>query len=213
MSDRIRIVVADDHPMFRAGVIQTLKLAKRFDVVGEGSSASEAIKLAKELLPAVVLLDIEMPGGGIKAAEEISRSCPDIQTVILTVSESEENVAGALQAGVRGYVLKGSCGSELVHVLEAISKGESYVSPGLAARLFTQQRQKATARPEEELYELTARERQIMDQVSTGLTNKEIARNLSLSEKTIKHYMSNIMQKLQVRNRVEAVLQMRRRLS
>jgi len=212
MSDRIRIVVVDDHPLFRAGVIQTLKLAKRFDVVGEGGSATEAVQLAKEHLPTVILLDISMPGGGMAAAAEINRTCPEIQIVVLTVSELEENVAEALQSGVRGYVLKGSCGPELVHVLEAVCRGESYVSPGLAARLFTQQRQKASIRPEEDLYELTSRERQIMDQVSTGLTNKEIARNLSLSEKTIKHYMSNIMQKLQVRNRVEAVLQMKRRL-
>jgi two-component system, NarL family, nitrate/nitrite response regulator NarL len=212
MSDSIRVAVADDHPMFRAGVIQTLKIARGFDVVGEGSNAAEAVQLANDLRPDVILLDLNMPGGGLEAAAEIARSCPEVRVIILTVSELEENVASSLQAGVRGYILKGSCGSELTRVVQMVCDGESYVSPGLAARLFTQQRQKAKPAGDEQLSELTSREREIMDQVSRGLTNKEIARNLSLSEKTIKHYMSNIMQKLRARNRVEAVLNMRRKI-
>lgn len=212
MSDRIRVVVVDDHPLFRAGVIQTLKSGKGFDVVGEGSSASDAINLATELSPDIILMDINMPGGGLEAAGEIGRVCPNVNVIMLTVSELEDNVAASLQAGVRGYILKGTCGPELTRVVQAVHNGESYVTPGLAARLFTQKRQKATPGNEDNIYELTSREREIMEQVSHGLTNKEIARNLSLSEKTIKHYMSNIMQKLQVRNRVEAVLQMRRKM-
>jgi DNA-binding NarL/FixJ family response regulator len=215
MSDRVRLVVVDDHPIFRAGVIHTLKLTKRFDVVGEGSTADQAVRMAKEQEPDVVLLDISMPGGGLEAAATIARMCPKVRIVILTASELEDSVAASLQAGVQAYILKGTCGTELARVIEAVCNGESYVSPDLAARLFVQQRQKARANhsdPKDPLSDLTVREREIIEQVSNGLTNKEIARNLDLSEKTIKHYMSNIMQKLQVRNRVEAVLQIRGKL-
>lgn len=209
--DRIRIAVVDDHPLFREGVAYTLSTAGGFDVVAQGSSASDAIRIASEKHPEIMLLDVSMPGSGIEAARSISTVAPQTMTVILTVSESEEHVAAALQAGARGYVLKGSSASELVRTVQAVYNGESYVSPGLAARLLTQMKQQAQAMPtHEEAADLTAREDEILNYVSRGLTNKEIANKLDLSEKTVKHYMTNIMHKLQVRNRVEAVLALRR---
>ncbi|MGQ0674407.1 MAG: response regulator [Hyphomicrobium sp.] len=213
MVSQVRIGVFDDHPMLREGVIHALKGQARLSVVGQGTSALEAVRFAIDKKPDVVLLDLSMPGGGIEAARSIKSACPDVRTVILTVSEREDDVTEAMAAGVRGYVLKGVGGTELARIILSIADGETYVSPGLAARtLMTMQRRweiKKSA-PDRES-ELTAREGQILDQASLGLTNKEIARRLVLSEKTIKHYMTSVLQKLQARNRVEAIIEARRR--
>jgi len=214
MSDRIRIAVVDDHPMFRDGVIHVLRTSKLFEVVGEGSCATDAVNLAKTQHPEVMLLDVSMPGGGIEAATAIAAQDPDVRVVMLTVSEQEEDVAAALQAGARGYMLKGTSGSDLIRIVQSVHRGESYITPGLAARLLTVMQQSSKTRQEKNvLSDLTLREEQVLDQVSRGLTNKEIANSLNLSEKTVKHYMTTIMQKLNVRNRVEAVLQFRTKVT
>jgi two-component system, NarL family, nitrate/nitrite response regulator NarL len=205
MSDRLRVAIIDDHPLFWEGVVHTLRSARVLDVVGEGGTAEDAVRIARQELPDIILLDVSMPGGGIEAARSIARVCPIVKTIMLTVSESEQDVAQALEAGVKGYVLKGTSGSELLKTMYAISRGESYVTPGLAARLLTQVKRQEPAQGAA-LPELTEREGQILAQVARGLTNKEIARALSLSEKTVKHHMTNVMQKLQVRNRVEAAM-------
>jgi two-component system nitrate/nitrite response regulator NarL len=212
MAERIRVAVIDDHPLFREGVAHTLRSSKMVEVVAEGASSDDALRIAESYSPDVMLLDVSMPGGGIEAARAISRTCPDVKMIMLTVSESEEHVSEALEAGALGYVLKGTSGLELVATTSAIYRGESYVSPGLAARLLAQSKRQAHAVEEEScLPELTKREEQILDNVGRGLTNKEIARGLNISEKTVKHYMTNIMQKLQVRNRVEAVLALQKK--
>ena len=206
----IRVVVVDDHPMFRGGVVQILDTDDHFEVVGEGGSASEAIQLAKTHEPDLILLDISLPGSGLEAASQIGKLCPDIQIVMLTASEEEQNVTASLEAGAKGYLLKGTSGPELIRIARAVCGGDSYVTPTLAAKLLSQMRQKQIQQKqssENGRSELTSREEEVLDQVSRGLTNKEIARQLSLSEKTVKHYMTIIMQKLQVRNRVEAVIQ------
>jgi two-component system, NarL family, nitrate/nitrite response regulator NarL len=152
-------------------------------------------------------LDVNMPGGGVEAARAISSACPVIKIIMLTVSESEEHVHQAMEAGVRGYVLKGTSGHELVNTLRAVARGEYYVTPRLAARILALSKRPQKATDNQEAFpELTKREEQILDRVARGLTNKEIAKDLHISEKTVKHYMTNIMQKLQVRNRVEAAL-------
>jgi two-component system, NarL family, nitrate/nitrite response regulator NarL len=210
----IRVVVVDDHPMFRGGVVLTLKMSGDFDVVGEGANAKDAIQLAKECEPDLILLDISMPGSGLEAAALIAKLCPDIQIIMLTASESEENVTASLEAGAKGYLLKGTSGPELLRIAQAVCGGDSYVTPTLAAKLLAQMRQKQQKQAkqiDDGLSDLTSREEEVLDHVSRGLTNKEIARELALSEKTVKHYMTIIMQKLQVRNRVEAVIQGRRK--
>jgi two-component system nitrate/nitrite response regulator NarL len=204
MADRLRVAIIDDHPLFREGLAHTLRSDVALEIVGEGATAEDAVRIAQDELPDILLLDVSMPGGGIEATRSIMRASSIVKVIVLTVSESEDDVAQALAAGAKGYVLKGTSGSELLETMLAVSRGESYVTPALAARLLMPQ-----ARPEERsrgpvLPELTQREAQILAQVARGLTNKEIARALSLSEKTVKHHMTNVMQKLHVRNRVEA---------
>ena len=209
MSSRIRVLVADDHPVFRAGVGHVLRGAAAFDVVGEAGDAQQVIQMAQQLRPDITLLDVVMPGCGLHAAKEITRTAPTVKIVFLTVSETEESVNTALESGAHGYILKGASGTELARVLQAVCGGESYVTPGLAARLLAQLRHKPKVRERNVLSDLTSREEQILNQVALGLTNKEIARSLALSEKTVKHYMPNVLNKLRVRNRVEAVIHMR----
>ena len=212
MSDKIGIVLVDDHSLFRAGVAFTLSAEADFEIVGQGASADDAVRLAQELLPDLILLDLNMPGGGIRAAAIITATCPVTRIVMLTVSEEEEDLLAALKAGARGYILKGVPARELTRILRAVCDGESYVTPTLAASLLREMTgaapgARAAADP---LNELTDRERQILEGVANGLSNKEIGGQLHLTEKTVKHYMTNILQKLQVRNRVEAALIARR---
>jgi DNA-binding NarL/FixJ family response regulator len=209
MTDKIRVVLVDDHPLLREGVASTLGAEPDFEVVGQGKNADEALQLAQDLMPDLIMLDVSMGGGGINAARAIAAACPIVKIAMLTVSEGEEDVLAALKVGARGYVLKGVSGPELVRIVRSINAGEPYVTPSLAASLLGELREQTTVgegTAPDPLSELTKRERQILEQVATGSSNKEIATHLFLSEKTVKHYMTNILQKLQVRNRVEAAL-------
>ena len=208
----IRVVLADDHPLFREGVAKTIADLGNFEVVGQGASAAEAVQLVQNLLPDMVLLDISMPGSGIEAARQINLTCPVVKIIMLTVSEQDDDVMAALKVGARGYVLKGIGGDELVSVLQAIHRGDSYVSPSLAARLLAEMQSPPSIHAAS-ASELTAREEQILRLVAKGLSNREAGMELQLQEKTVKHYMTNILQKLQVRNRVEATLIARERFS
>jgi DNA-binding NarL/FixJ family response regulator len=200
--DPIRVIVADDHPMFRAGVVASLAAQPDIRVVGEGESAADAVKLVERHNPDVALLDIAMPGGGLTAARDISASSPATRVVMLTVSEDEDDLLAAMKAGASGYVLKGAAATELVSVLRTVSAGEVYVAPGLAWGLLREMSRPKSA----PLDELSAREREVLELVAAGLSNQEIGDRLSLAEKTIKHYMTSILSKLRVRSRVEAAL-------
>ncbi|SRR5579871_1298013 len=211
MSDAIRIAVIDDHPMFREGAVQTLTCVDGIEVVAEGATADDALRVAGESRPDIMLLDISLPGGGIEAAANIARAYPSVRAVMLTASESEHDVASALQAGARGYILKGSSGAEVVETVRAVFKGASYVAPGLAARLLIQMGKRTDEAASKPANDLTAREEEILALVSRGMTNKEIANRLQLTERTVKHHMTSIMRKSKVRNRVEAMLMFRRK--
>jgi DNA-binding NarL/FixJ family response regulator len=208
MTDKTRLVLVDDHPLFREGVAGVLRAEPDFEVVGEGASAPEAVQLAVELLPDLILLDITMPGGGVAAARQIAAACPFIKIVMLTASEADDDVTAALRAGARAYVLKGVAARELVRILRAVIAGDAYVTPALAASVLAEltAAPSGPARAEDVFSQLSERERQILERVAEGLSNKEIGAQLYLSEKTIKHYMTNILQKLHVHNRVEAAL-------
>jgi DNA-binding NarL/FixJ family response regulator len=211
MTTKLRIAVVDDHPMMRAGVAHTLSCEADFEVVGLGGSAADALEIACAQSPDLMLLDVNMPGGGINAAKEIALASPAVRLLFLTVSERMEDVTAALEAGVRGYVLKGIGGPDLVRTIRSVAAGETYITPDFAARLLTTPAARTKDRDERAPIEaLTIREEQILREVSLGLTNKEIARKLDLSEKTIKHYMSGVLHKLSARNRVEAIVASRR---
>ncbi len=209
MTVNMRVVIIDDHPMFRDGVARTLNSETNMEVVGEGESMADAVSLAEKLLPDIILLDISMPGGGIEAAGAITKTCPVVKIAMLTVSEREDDVMKSLHAGACGYILKGIGGQELIDIVSDLYSGNPYISPGLAARMLSELKNKPLeddAADQDIFSELTAREEQILERVSRGLSNKEIGRELVLTEKTIKHYVTNVLQKLQVRNRVEAAL-------
>lgn len=205
MNKVTRILVIDDHPLLRDGVCSTLESEQGFEVVGQGASYDEAISLANDLLPDVMLIDISMPGGGVNAARDIHKKHPNIRIIMLTVSEDEKDVMSALQAGAKGYILKGIGGRDLIKTVHKISEGESFITPSLATSILLQSKNQPDTM-ESPLDKLNQRESSILKAVGRGLTNKQIAEELFLSEKTIKHYMTSILQKLEVRNRVEAAL-------
>jgi len=204
MSETISVLVVDDHPLFRQGVVHTLGSVPDLTVVGEATSGEEALKLARELLPDVVLLDISMPGwNGLVTAERISTACPASAIVMLTVSEDKDKLLAAFKAGARAYVLKGVSPQELASVIRSSARGDVYVSPSLAVEMLVSL---TRGHAPDSLQELTSREREILRLIGKGLTNREIGAQIFLSEKTIKHHVTNILQKLQVRSRVEAAL-------
>jgi DNA-binding NarL/FixJ family response regulator len=204
----IRIAIVDDHPVMRVGVEHTLGREVDFTVIATGGSAQDAITIAGEHNPDIMLLDVNMPGCGLAAARTIRANQPDIRLLFLTISERHEDVSAALDAGVRGYVLKGISGPDLVRTVRCVAMGETYITPEFATRLLT--RPKAPVTIQEPQLQLSAREEQVLSEVSLGMTNKEIARKLDLTEKTIKHYMSSILHKLSARNRVEAIVAARK---
>ncbi len=210
MVDALQVAIVDDHPLFREGVAHTLSIQPNIEVVAEGGSAADAIQIAAERMPDIMLLDVSMPGTGLHAVREITAAFPVIKVVMLTVSEEEDDVTAALRAGARAYVLKGVPARELVRILRAVAEGEVYVTPSLAASLLFELTSGRPASPAANpLDVLTERERQILERVAAGDSNKEVGVQLHVTEKTVKHHMTNILQKLQVRNRVEAALMAR----
>jgi len=203
----IRVLVADDHPLFRQGVIHTIREESGMSLVGEASTAAETIQRAIEMCPDVILLDLQFPdGSGLDVLRSVLPACPGTNVIVLTVVEDEDALLEALKMGARGYILKGIPGGDLGAVVRAVASGETYVTPQMAGRLLKEMTARTARAAEHAIEGLSQRERQILEHVAGGLTNKEIADQLFLSEKTIKHYMTNVLEKLQVRNRVEAAL-------
>ena len=203
----IRLVLADDHPIYREGVARILREAD-IDVVAEAQDGAAAAEMTRHLSPDLVLLDISMPkGGGLGALAQIMQLDAPPRVAMLTASEDEAQVMQALKAGAAGYILKGVGASELVDLVRDLAAGRSYVSPGLAGRLLLAMRGNpaGTAAPNP-LDDLSRREEDILNHVAQGLSNKEVGAQLDIQEKTVKHYMTSILQKLHVRNRVEAAM-------
>ena len=210
----IRIVIADDHPIYREGVARTLIEDAGLDVVGQAQDAPGAVELATRLAPDLVLLDISMPGGGGLAALRAIQALPvPPRVAMLTASEEDDEVMQALKGGALGYVLKGVGARDLVGIVKDLARGQSYVSPVLAARLLAVMRYGGkAAKPANPLADLSKREEDILRLVAEGRSNKEIGLALELQEKTVKHYMTSILQKLHLRNRVEAAVLAREHL-
>lgn len=203
MSAAIRLAVVDDHPLFREGVTRSLSEHGGFEIVGEGSSGEDAIRIAETQKPDIVLLDISMPGGGLNALASMLQREASQKVVMLTVSETNEDITAALSRGAKGYVLKGVGSKTLAEILQLVASGESYLSPVLTARLLSGA---ASADP---LGDLNGREREILELVASGLSNKHVALRLDLQENTIKYYMTRILTKLNVSNRTEAAMVLR----
>jgi DNA-binding NarL/FixJ family response regulator len=202
----IRIIVVDDHPIYRDGVVKSLEETGEFRVVGTASSAKEAARLAEAKHPDIALLDLSMPGGGLAAVKAICAAGSAKYVAMLTVSEEDGDVSDALKFGAIAYILKGVSASELRKVLKGVVEGEAHVSPSLAAKVLTDMSREDPSTPASPLEDLTKREEDILRLVSKGQSNKEVAIALDLQEKTVKHYMTIIMGKLHARNRVEAAL-------
>lgn len=209
----IRIVVADDHPIYREGVARSLADDPELEVVAQAQDADAAVEETQRLKPDLVLLDVSMPaGGGISALLRIMALPEPPRVAMLTASEEDDDVMQALKAGAIGYVLKGIGSRELVRLVKDMAGGQSYVSPMLAARILNAMRSRSQQIAVSPLDDLSKREEDILRLVAQGKSNKEVGRDLDLQEKTVKHYMTSILQKLHVRNRVEAAVLARQHL-
>jgi DNA-binding NarL/FixJ family response regulator len=208
---RLRVLVADDHPVFRFGMRALLSAHVDCEIVGEASTGEEAVALASELGPDVVLMDLNMPGvNGIEATRRIVATAPEVGILIVTMLEDDGSLFAAMRAGARGYLLKGADGPETLRAIRAVASGEAIFSPGVARRLTGL----FAARPQHErtdaaFPDLTEREREILDLIAAGYANAAIAERLVLSPKTVRNNVSSIFSKLQVAGRAEAIVRAR----
>jgi DNA-binding NarL/FixJ family response regulator len=203
----IRVVIADDHPVYRNGLGSTIRAAAATTLVGSAADGAQAVALALDEHPHVVLMDVRMPGvNGIDATARIVAECPGTAVLMLTMFDDDDLVFSALRAGARGYILKESTEDEILHAVVTVAGGGAILGPGVARRL--QEFFAAPAAPEP-FPDLTSREREILELIAEGRPNSEIARRFTLSEKTVRNYVSNILNKLQVAHRTEAIVRAR----
>jgi DNA-binding NarL/FixJ family response regulator len=206
---KIRVLIVDDHPVFRFGLRSLLMSLPEMEVVGEATSGEEAVNQAANLKPDVILMDINMPGmNGIQATRRILQSDPQIGVLMVTMLD-DESVFQAMQAGARGYLLKGADPDETLRAIRSVASGEAIFSPKVAERLINYFGQKKVAAAPYVFPELTEREREILALIAQGLTNAAIAERLVLSPKTVRNHVSNIFAKLQVADRAQAIIQAR----
>jgi DNA-binding NarL/FixJ family response regulator len=209
--ETIRILIADDHTLFRDGLRALLASIPDIEVVGEAASGEEALRLTVEHQPDVILMDIQMPDlNGIEATRQILRTSPHIGIIILTMFQDDDSVFAVMRAGARGYVLKGADQGVLLRAVHAVANGESLFSPEIAARLMQFFASLEPASRPELFPELTEREREILSLIANGQTNTEIAEKLVISMKTVRNHVSNIFSKLQVADRAQAAIRARR---
>jgi DNA-binding NarL/FixJ family response regulator len=208
MTEPIRVLIADDHPLFRDGLTALLTDGPDTELVGAATSGTEAVDLARETQPDVVIMDLHMPGlNGIEATRRIVADSPHITVLVLTMFDDDDSIFSALRAGARGYLLKGADQEQIRAAIQAAANGEIIFGTHLAARMlayFT-----TPTAPPPVFPQLTDREREVLDLVAQGRANTVIAAKLGLSEKTIRNHVSNILTKLQVADRAQAIVQAR----
>jgi len=210
----LKVMVVDDHTLFRKGIISVLSSDEGLNIVGEASDGYEAIKMAKEKSPDIIIMDLNMPGcDGLKATQEIHINMPQVNILVLTVSESESDIFEAIKYGARGYILKNIDPSELVHTVRHIGRGGVIISPNMATKLITEFKLQPDNSPnksinkaegEESDNKLSIREIEVLELTAKGATNKQIADSLFISESTVKSHLRNIMEKLHLANRSQA---------
>lgn len=207
--NRLRVVIADDHPMFRYGLRALLEADAGIEVVGEAADGAEAVRLAEAEQPDLVMMDIGMPGmSGLEATERILQRDPEAKILVLTMFD-DDTVMRALRLGARGYLLKGANGEETLRAVRAVAEGAGVFSPAAAARLTEFVRGATGPKPSPPFPELTEREREILELMAQGLTNGAIAERLYLSPKTVRNRISEIFSKLQVADRSAAIVRAR----
>ena len=207
--DNLTILIADDHPVFRKGLRALLASLPSIELVGEATSGEEAIALAEQLQPDVVLMDLQMPGGGgLPAIRQIVQTSPHIRILVVTMFEDDDSVFAAMRGGALGYVLKDMNDDEITRAILAVGNGEAIFSPAIAQRMMNF----FSARPDlpvDIFPELTESERNVLRLMAQGTNNEAIAQQLSLSTKTVRNYVSNIFSKLQVADRAQAIVKAR----
>jgi two-component system response regulator DevR len=202
---RLRLLVVDDHEVVRQGLVSLLDRRSGFEVVAQAGSVSESIAMAARYEPDLVIMDVRLPdGSGIEACREIRATRPETRVIMLTSYPDEEAVLSAIIAGASGYLLKQIRGRELVSALEAVGRGESLLDSAVTEKVLERVRRVASGSATDELAELTAQERKILLLVADGMTNKEIAEQVFLSDKTVKNYVSSILSKLNLQRRTQA---------
>ncbi len=208
--NQLRVLIADDHPVFRHGIRALLDSTPGVEIVGEATTGDEAVEQAECCQPDVILMDLKMPGvNGIEATRRLVHSSPHIRVLVVTMFEDDASVFAAMRAGARGYVLKDSTKEEILRAIQAVGNGEAIFSPSVAARVLAFFTSPHPTVPPHVFPELTYREHQILDLLAKGANNHEIARRLDLSAKTVSNYVSNIFTKLQVADRAEAIVRAR----
>lgn len=207
MTEKIRILIVDDHPLFRKGLRVMLESQARIEVIGEAENGIEAVDLARTAKPDIVLMDLQMPGGGgIESTRQIRDVMPHTKVLVLTLFEDDESVFMSLRAGASGYILKDADEEEVFRAILAVANGEAIFSPAVASRVLAFFSNKHISEAKEIFPMLTGRERDILVLLAKGKSNPVIAKELYLSVKTISNYVSNIFNKLQVADRTEAML-------
>jgi DNA-binding NarL/FixJ family response regulator len=206
----LRLLIADDHPVFRHGLRGLLSDAPDIEIVGEATTGDEAIAMAETMQPDVILMDIKMPGvNGIEATRRILHTSPHIRILIVTMFEDNASVFTAMRAGARGYILKDAEQEDVLRAIRAVGRGEAIFSPAIATHLLDFFATPLPAVPKQVFPSLTDREREILHLIAQGATNAAIAQQLSLSIKTVGNYVSNIFSKLQVVDRTQAIIRAR----
>lgn len=210
MTERIRVLVADDHVLFRRGLEMVLAAEDDIDIVGEAGDGAEAFARAVDLLPDVVLMDVRMPRrSGIEACSDIKEAVPSTRIVMLTISDEESDLFEAVRAGANGYLLKDVPGEEIAEGIRAVMGGQSLISPSMAGALLTEFAELSKRSAEAvrvPVPRLTERELEVLRLVARGMANKDIATQLFISENTVKNHVRNILEKLQLHSRMEAVV-------